>query len=425
MDSIDFFRNRSEQREVEARSENVWISTFGAGASTSRSAVGSERSLILIFRIGSLGDMLVSLPALHTVAQAYPNAKRVLLTNLPLGIGNKEIRAGSLLDGAGLVHEYINYAPNPSLRALFALANLLRGYKFDRLIYLTPRRSVAQLLRDEAFFRLAGIRSIVGLNYSRKYHTYGYDAAAGRFEHEGARLVRNLRSLTPASLTDANSWSLHLSSQEKSSVSERLSGFVGRDRYLVASIGTKVEVKDWGEANWAEWAESVSSARRDLGLIAIGSADEFVASERIAAHWAGPVLNLCGMLTPRESACVIADAEAFVGHDSGPMHLAAAVGAACVAIFSAREKPGIWFPYGTQHHVLYKQTECFGCRLDTCVRHRKKCIAAIKPAEVIAATLDLLGDVSPANPVMFSVSKSAEGGNGRRRVVPSHQSGGI
>ena len=72
-------------------------------------------------------------------------------------------------------------------------------------------------------------------------------------------------------------------------------------------------------------------------------------------------MNLCGLLNPRESAAALKMAKIFVGHDSGPMHLAASVGIPCVAIFSARNKPGVWFPYGNQHKVVYHPIDCYGC----------------------------------------------------------------
>jgi ADP-heptose:LPS heptosyltransferase len=67
------------------------------------------------------------------------------------------------------------------------------------------------------------------------------------------------------------------------------------------------------------------------------------------------------------------------------MHLAASVGTSCVAIFSARNRPGIWFPFGSAHQLIYHQTECFGCNLEVCTIEKKKCISSISIDEVIAA----------------------------------------
>ena len=65
------------------------------------------------------------------------------------------------------------------------------------------------------------------------------------------------------------------------------------------------------------------------------------------------MLNLCGDVTPRLSALVIDRAKIFMGHDSGPMHLAASVGTPSVSVFSRHAKPGIWFPLGAHNRVFY------------------------------------------------------------------------
>jgi ADP-heptose:LPS heptosyltransferase len=94
------------------------------------------------------------------------------------------------------------------------------------------------------------------------------------------------------------------------------------------------------------------------------------------------VVNLCGKLTPRQSAAALARVEIFLGHDSGPMHLAAAVGTPCVAVFAARNLPRQWFPVGSQHRVVYHRVECAGCGLETCIEQGKKCLVSIGVEEV-------------------------------------------
>jgi heptosyltransferase-3 len=77
----------------------------------------------------------------------------------------------------------------------------------------------------------------------------------------------------------------------------------------------------------------------------------------------------------------------FIGHDSGPMHLASAVGTPCAAIFSARNLPGQWFPARPGHNVIYHKTDCFGCMLETCIAERKRCIMSITVDEVFDAVM--------------------------------------
>ena len=73
------------------------------------------------------------------------------------------------------------------------------------------------------------------------------------------------------------------------------------------------------------------------------------------------------------------------------MHLAAAVQTPCVAIFAARNRPRVWFPYGKRHRVLYHRTDCWGCGLETCIIEEKKCLTSITVDEVITEVRALLG----------------------------------
>lgn len=203
-------------------------------------------------------------------------------------------------------------------------------------------------------------------------------------------MARCLAVLGSTRLNNAGSWNLHLTAQEKDRARQCLNGWGGKKQFIACSTGTKVEVNDWGTRNWQQLLQRLSQAYQSYGLVLIGAGDEFVRSERASRDWSGPKLNLCGILTPRESAAVLKRAAVFVGHDSGPLHLASSVGVPCVAIFSARNKPGVWFPYGNNHQVLYHKTDCYGCGLEVCERYKKKCITSITPEEVINAVGQIL-----------------------------------
>jgi ADP-heptose:LPS heptosyltransferase len=79
----------------------------------------------------------------------------------------------------------------------------------------------------------------------------------------------------------------------------------------------------------------------------------------------------------------------YLGNDTGTMHLAVAAGLRCVAVFSARDWPGKWDPYGSGHHVLRVDVSCAGCKLVTCDR-QMECLTGIEPSKAIVACEDLL-----------------------------------
>jgi lipopolysaccharide heptosyltransferase III len=341
-----------------------------------------QRNRILIYRIGSLGDTLVALPCFHLIARTFAGSERILLTNVP--IHAKAPAAASVLGKSGLIDDYLTYSVGA--RNISNLAKLwwkIRSLRISTLIYLAPPRGESVARRDKKFFRLCGVKKIIGIPLGGLAN-HDYDSVTGRYESEASRLARCLAPLGDACLNDPTSWSLLLTQEERARAASALRP-LGGARFLVFGIASKMQATDWGIANWKALMPKLHREFPEQTAVFIGAKEDHQAIASVAVHWPGRSLNLSGDLTPRESAAVIQKADMFFGLDSGPMHLAASVGTACVAIFSARNRPGIWFPFGSAHTAIYHQTECFGCGLESCTVENKKCILSISVDEVVTA----------------------------------------
>lgn len=355
-------------------------------------AISTKR--VLIYRLGSLGDTVVALPALHLIARAFPEAERRLLTNFPVNV--KAPPAAAVLENTSLIHGYFRYAAgtrNPV--ELFPLWWELARWRPQVLVYLGAKRGIESARRDAAFFRICGIPRLIGVPLTEDMQQNRWQEKEQSLEPEAIRLSRNIAELGNANLDAPESWELHLTSAEYGKAAEVLQPVAGRP-LIVVSVGTKRQSKDWGRENWHTLLSMLARQYPNYALALLGSPEESEASEYAADGWRQYIapswaVNLCGCLSPRESAAVLARANIFLGHDSGPMHLAAAVQTPCVAIFSARNKPRVWFPYGKQHRVLYHRVDCWGCNLETCIIEKKKCLTSISPDEVLAQVLALLG----------------------------------
>ncbi len=341
---------------------------------------------VLVFRIGSIGDTCVAIPAFRLIRQCFATAEIRVLTNFPVGGGIKAAPLQSVIGQSSLVDGYFEYPLGlKQWRELLYCSKVLRQWRPDILVYLMPVRTRWQLIRDLIYFKvILGIRKMVGLSLDLNAQTHLWDEEKQLFESEAHRLLRNLTPLGKADLQSESVWDLGLQAEEIVGATDALKAWPCAAGYIACSIGAKRDSKEWGQDRWEKWAEEFSKDLPRDGLVLVGAAIDKERSDKVARFWRGPTLNLCGLLTPRESAEVIRRAKYFVGHDSGPLHLAAAVGTPCVAIFSAQNKPGIWFPQGKRHQVIYHKTDCFGCELDVCKRYRKKCIRSITVDEVVA-----------------------------------------
>jgi ADP-heptose:LPS heptosyltransferase len=344
---------------------------------------------VLIYRIGSLGDTVVALPCFHLIERAFPQAERVLLSNFP--VHAKAPAAGAVLGSSGLVHGYMRYTVgtrNPI--ELLRLAWQIRRFRPDVLVYLMPVRPLKNVSRDRLFFRLAGVRRILGLPGAEGLK-HRFESATGLYEAEASRLARQLRELGDANVEDLDNWSLNLTDAERQTASSVL-GDLREHPLIVCGPGTKMQAKDWGQENWRALLARLQARSPGHGLALIGAREDAEAADFAATDWAGPKVNLCGRLSPRETAAVIERARVFLGPDSGPMHLAASVRVPSVIAFSARGLPGTWFPAG-QNQIVYHQTSCYGCQLETCTAEARRCLTSIIVDEMAAAVDRALGSL--------------------------------
>jgi ADP-heptose:LPS heptosyltransferase len=343
---------------------------------------------ILIYRLGSLGDTVVALPALRLVASAFPDAERWALTNH--NANRKASPMAAVLEGTGLVHGYLEYPLGlRNLAGLLRLRRDIRRFSPDVLIYLTEPRGRFKTWRDALFFRYCGITRLIGVPYNANQQQ-PLRLHNGLYEYEGARLTRCLEEIGTIRLDAPNAFDLALSDSEHRAALRALEPLTNLRPLLVASVGAKVDVKDWGDANWAALLTRLGNQLPGWGLAMLGAADERERTEALIANWPGKRANLCGQISVRESAALLTRARLYLGHDSGPMHLAAAMGTPCVAVFSSRSLPGQWYPFGWQHRVLYHPISCQGCGLEVCIARNKACIRSITADEVEQSVLDIL-----------------------------------
>jgi len=346
-----------------------------------------KRENILIYRLGSLGDTIMALPAFHGVRRAFPDSKITLLTNRPVSSKAAPLEAilgrGIFFDG---VLDYPVGIRNPS--TLWALLRKIRSLDIGMAINLAAFRSDFSTTRDKIFFRAAGISKFAGFDLRACDKSIACDPVTGETEWEACRISRRIEKIISINLNDPANWDLKLSRAENEMVRTLLAPWNPAERLLAFSTGTKVQSKHWGIEKWRKLAEVLAARLPDWKAVFLGSPEEALEAESCATAWGDRSVNLCGRATPRESAAVLSGCRGFVGHDSGPMHLAACMGVPCVAVFSARNIPRQWFPRGTHNKIIQRRPACAGCGLEVCLTEGKKCLTEIPVHEVAQAVLD-------------------------------------
>lgn len=313
----------------------------------------SSKRKVVIYRLGSLGDTIVALPCFHRIAQAMPQAERIVLTNFP--VSSKAAPLEGILGGSGLIARTIDYPVGErSVSGLWALIKRLRALQADTMIYLTPPRGLLAAWRDVVFFRLCGFKLIIGAPLSADLQANRNSGGAlGDVEPECERLARCLAGLGPINLQDRALWDLRLTESERE-VAERVTTPLVGVPYLAMNMGGKDPSKDWGADNWLAMLDQLRSEYPGYGLLIVGAPEDSARARQMQSKWSGPFVDACGKLSPRQSAAAMSGARLFIGHDSGPMHLAAAVGVPCIGLFGVNGQPGKWRPSGVGHQVIYR-----------------------------------------------------------------------
>ncbi len=167
----------------------------------------------------------------------------------------------------------------------------------------------------------------------------------------------------------------------------RVAGVAGRYAVLHPTRGIAAAHERWPTARLAELARALADARGITVVVTGTEADRSIA-ERVAAG--GSAVSVAGALSLGEFGALAEEALAVVAMDSGPMHVAAAVGAPTVGIFALRsDEPERWAPLGPRTAVVRGSYPCPP-------QHRKEtcpdfaCVAALDIESVLAALSGLL-----------------------------------
>jgi ADP-heptose:LPS heptosyltransferase len=344
---------------------------------------------VLIYRLGSIGDTVISIPSLDLIRNSFPDSHIKLLTNYP--VNHRTSAAESVLADSNFIDSYEYYPLGTrDPKKILALIKKLRLWSPSIVFYLASFRSKLKVIRDLFFFRLI-CKNVSGipLSISHQAHNQLSDNPIF-FEQEGSRLYRNISdSQTPPVPTYGKSYKrIPISHQRRMKTKKILSELSSRPP-IICGFGTKMPAKNWGSENWISLLRKLESNFSDIPLIAVGAKDEFLEIEEILECWTGTKLNLAGKISPLDSVAIAEKSLLYLGHDTGPMHLAAGAGIPCVSIFSSRALPGVWFPFGTENINFYKYVSCKNCQQDLCPLDNM-CIKQIRPEDVFSRISDTL-----------------------------------
>ena len=329
---------------------------------------------ILLIKPSSFGDIVQSLPVLAALKRSWPEAE------IDWAI---KPEWAQLIEDHPLLQRIVLF-PRGWSDAL-RRAKSLRARRYDLVIDLQG------LLRSGLCAMLTGCPARAGFADSREgsfwCYTQRVQVSAGRV-HAVDRyldLVRQLGVATGPPVTfplpervSERDWLKQLWQRENIDAAETI---------CVLHPAARWKTKRWPAERFARLADRLI-AEHGARVILVGGADALGTIDDVRGQMKRKVLNLGGATNLRQLAALLRRANLLVTNDSGPMHLAAALGTPVVALFGPTDPRRVG-PYGEGHVVLRKDIDCSSCNRNRCARDGA-CMKAIEVDEVLCGARHII-----------------------------------
>lgn len=158
---------------------------------------------------------------------------------------------------------------------------------------------------------------------------------------------------------------------------------------VVIHVGAGTAAKRWPVEHWRVLLAGLA-ARGGVAVALVGAESDTATARAILGSRPWPVVDWTGRLEIAELAAVLQQADLAIGADSGPAHLAAAVGTPVVVLFSGTNRVEQWRPQGAMVQALRHPVACAPCHRRQCPVASQPCMRGIRPADVLLAIEELL-----------------------------------
>jgi lipopolysaccharide heptosyltransferase II len=364
---------------------------------------------ILCVRLDSLGDVLMCTPALRALRRGQPGRRLTLLTSPGAALAAPFIPE---LDG---VIEYAapwmksSTVHDPA--ADLACAAQLAARRFDAAAIFTTYSQSA--LPAALLCYLAGIPVRLAHCRENPYQLLS-DWVPDPEPQQGIRheVRRQLDLVASVGCYTADTrLSFALREQDLNAVRQHLhnAGIDPAGRWLLLHPGASAPSRRYPQHHWAELIRQLA-ARPGWPIVMTGGADETELVDAIRAACSVPVVSLAGQLSLGQLAAALRLAAVVVCNNTGPAHIAAAVGTPLAVPYALTNPQHT--PWQVASRLLYHDVPCRFCHKSVCPQGHHDCLDKVQPASVVDAVCSLLDGADAAQQYRVPAGVLQEGGGG-------------
>lgn len=347
---------------------------------------------ILAVRLDGLGDLVMTGPALRALKEQNPDRHLTLLTS-PAGA-----EAATLLPGLDEVLSYPAPWMKPDRRLGNSRTDLemverLRNGGFEAAVIFTVYSQ--NPLPAALLLHLAGVPLTLGYCRENPYHLLSDWVRESEPEQGVRHEVRrhlDLVATVGAKPTQENLL-VESSPASRTRVDQLLrdTGLTGDEGWIVVHTGATAPSRRYPAE---QFATAIGILWREHGLVPVltGSTDETGLVARVAELAGSPVVDLAGRLELHELAALLARAPLLLTNNTGPAHLAAALGTPVVDLYALTNPQHT--PWQVPSRVLYHDVPCRFCYSSVCPEGHHACLTEVPSDAVANAVVELLAEVA-------------------------------
>lgn len=350
-----------------------------------RAAQWRDARRVLAVRLDNLGDVLMTTPALRALKESVPQRHVTLLTS-PAGA----IAAPNIPEIDAVVTAEAPWMPGGAdADALARLVATLRDLGFDAAVVFTVYSQSALpaallCLQAQIPLRLAHTRENP---YGLLTDWVADPEPHSIVRHEVRRQLDLVAAIGARTANERLSFEVHADAAESARRKLRRAGVDLESPWIVMHPGATAASRRYPPEQFAQVIDALA-VLPNTQIILTGSAAEraLIASIRSGARYT--TFSLAGELTLGELAAVLAPAAMLIANNTGPVHVAAALGTPVVDLYAlTNPQHG---PWQVPHRLLYEDVPCRFCYRSVCMQGHHDCLRRVSPERVAAAARSLL-----------------------------------
>ncbi|MFC3531704.1 putative lipopolysaccharide heptosyltransferase III [Vogesella facilis] len=346
---------------------------------------------VLLIKLRHHGDVLLSSPLPTVLKNHAPHLEIDALVYHD----TRDMLSGhpALSELFTIDRQWKKLGPLGQLRAEWQLLSRLRSRNYDLVIHLTEHKRGAWLSRLLSPRWSVAPGGEHGKFFKRSF-THRYPVIGGNRRHTVEIHLDALRRLGIYPAADERQLQLAIPQPAREVVRAKLAANGVTGRYVLIHPTSRWLFKTWPVARMAALIDALTARGESVVLSAAPDSAEMAMLADIQSRLARPVASLAGELNLKQLAALIDDAALFVGMDSVPMHMAAALQTPCVALFGPSGDIE-WGPWQVPHRLLTTNMSCRPCGRDGCGGgKRSECLEHIDEQQVLAAIAQLQQELS-------------------------------